>query len=91
MMVEENKNIISYGKYIISWITLILLVVLQVVLGGVNLGANSNFISLLLSSVAAFVIISVYMTDRSNKFISNIFKGIIVAEILIVVLLDLLI
>ena len=90
-MVEENKNIISYGKYIISWITLILLVVLQVVLSGVNLGANSNFITLLLASVAAFVIISVYMTDRSNKFISNIFKGIIVAEILIVILLDLLI
>ncbi|MCK5456683.1 MAG: hypothetical protein KAI45_06100 [Melioribacteraceae bacterium] len=90
-MVKENKNIISYGKYIISWITLILLVVLQVVLSGVNLGANSNFITLLLASVAAFVIISVYMTDRSNKFISNIFKGIIVAEILIVVLLDLLI
>ena len=90
-MVEENKNIISYGKFIISWITLILLVVLQVVLSGVNLGANSNFITLLLASVAAFVIISVYMTDRSNKFISNIFKGIIVAEILIVVLLDLLI
>ncbi len=90
-MVEENKNIISYGKYIISWITLILLVVLQVVLSGVNLGANSNFITLLLASVAAFVIISVYMTDRSNKLISDIFKGIIVAEILIVVLLDLLI
>ncbi len=90
-MVKENKNIISYGKYIISWITLILLVVLQVVLSGVNLGANSNFITLLLASVAAFVIISVYMTDRSNKLISDIFKGIIVAEILIVVLLDLLI
>ena len=90
-MVKENKNIISYGKYIISWITLILLVVLQVVLSGVNLGANSNFITLLLASVAAFVIISIYMTDRSNKLISDIFKGIIVAEILIVVLLDLLI
>ena len=91
MMVEENKNIISYGKYIISWITLILLVVLQVVLSGVNFGANSNFISLLLASIAAFTIISVYMTDRSNKFISDIFKGIIVVEILIVILLDLLI
>ena len=90
-MVKENKNIISYGKYIISWITIILLVVLQVVLSGVNLGANSNFITLLLASVAAFVIISIYMTDRSNKLISDIFKGIIVAEILIVVLLDLLI
>ncbi len=91
MMVEENKNILSYSKYIISWISLILLVVLQVVLSGVNLGTNSSFILLLLASIAAFVIISIYMTDRSNKFISDIFKGIIVVEIIIVVLLDLLI
>ena len=87
-MVGENKNI-SYSKYIISWVSIILLVILQVVLGGLNLGSNTNFIILLLASIAAFVVIQVFMTDKSNKFTAMIFKSIIVAEILIVILLDL--
>ncbi|NOX66992.1 MAG: hypothetical protein GXO85_14650 [Chlorobi bacterium] len=89
MMVEENKNI-SYGKYIISWISVSLLVILQVVLSGVNFGASSNFITLLLASIAAFIIILVYMTNKSNKVTGMVLKGIIVAEILIVILVDLL-
>lgn len=88
-MIEENKNI-SYGKYIVSWISVILLVVLQVVLSGVNLGASSKYITLLLASIAVFVIILVYMTDKSKKVTGMIFKGIIVAEIFIVILVDLL-
>ncbi len=88
-MVEENKNI-NYGKYIISWISVILLVILQVVLSGLNLGTNTNFIILLLASISAFVVIQVNMTDKSNELAGMIFKGLIIAEILIVILFDLL-
>jgi len=83
---EESKNI-SYGKYIISWIALTLLVVLQVVLAGINSGAYAGFFMMLLASIGAFVIVSVYLSDDSNKFISNIFKGLIVGELLTVILL----
>lgn len=85
-MVEENKNI-SYGKYITAWISVILLVSLQIVLSGVNLGANSDFITLLLASIAAFTIILVYMTDKSSQLVTTIFIGIILVELLIVSLL----
>ncbi len=83
-MVNENEKKISYGKYIITWVTLILIAVLQVVLSGITIGTNTQFFILLLSSVAAFTIISVYMNENSNKILTPIFVGIVVLELLIV-------
>ncbi|MCF6271451.1 MAG: hypothetical protein L3J41_17205 [Melioribacteraceae bacterium] len=81
-MVNEKK--ISYGKYIITWVTLIILVILQVVLSGITIGTNTHFFILLLSSMAAFAIISIYMNDYRNKFVTPIFVVIIVLQLLIV-------
>ncbi|MBU0475969.1 MAG: hypothetical protein KKF62_17625 [Bacteroidetes bacterium] len=87
-MVNENQNNMNYGKYIIAWVVLILSVILQVVISGISLGSNSQFYILLLASISAFVIIAVYMTDKSNKLISNFFKGIILLELLFVIFYD---
>ncbi len=83
-MVNKNEKKISYGKYIITWVALILIAVLQVVLSGITIGTNTQFFILLLSSVAAFTIISVYMNENSNKTLTPIFVGIVVLELLIV-------
>ena len=79
-----NEKNISYGKYIISWVALILIVLLQIVLSGISIGTNTQFFVLLLSSIAAFTIISVYMNDSWNKLLTPIFVGIIVFELLVV-------
>ncbi len=81
-MVNEKK--ISYGKYIISWVALILIILLQVVLSGIAVGTNTHFFILLLSSIAAFTVISVYMNDYGNKLLTPIFVGICVLQLLIV-------
>ncbi|MDA3861711.1 MAG: hypothetical protein PF445_10830 [Melioribacteraceae bacterium] len=83
-MVNTNEKKISYGKYIITWVALILIAVLQVVLSGITIGSNTQFFILLLSSVAVFAIISVYMNENSNKILTPIFVGIVVLELLIV-------
>jgi len=83
-MVNENEKKISYGKYIITWVALILIAVLQVVLSGITIGTKTQFFIFLLSSVAAFTIISVYMNENSNKILTPIFVGIVVLELLIV-------
>lgn len=83
-MVNENKNM-NYGKYLITWLVLILGAILQVVISGISIGTDTQFYILLLSSISAFVIISVYMTKSSNKLIQNIFKGIVLLELLIVI------
>ncbi len=83
-MVNQNDKKISYGKYIITWVALILIALLQVVLSGITIGTNTQFFILLLSSVAAFTIISVYMNDNSNKILTPIFVSIVVLELLIV-------
>ena len=83
-MVNENKNM-NYGKYLITWLVLILGVILQVVISGISIGTDTQFYILLLSSINAFVIITVYMTNSSNKLIQNIFKGIVLLELLIVI------
>ncbi len=83
-MVNQNDKKISYGKYIITWVALILIALLQVVLSGITIGTNTQFFLLLLSSVAAFTIISVYMTENSNKTLTPIFVGIVVLELLVV-------
>ena len=83
-MVNENEKKLSYGKYIITWVTLIMVVILQVVLSGITIGSSTHFYILLLSSIAAFTIISVYMNDFRNKLFTPIFVGIIVLELLIV-------
>lgn len=83
-MVNGNEKKLSYGKYIITWVTLILIVVLQVVLSGITIGSNTQFFIMLLSSIAAFAIISVYMNNNRNKLFTPIFVGIIVLELLIV-------
>ena len=83
-MVNQNDKKISYGKYIITWVALILIALLQVVLSGITIGTNTQFFILLLSSVAAFTIISVYMNDNSNKILAPIFVSIVVLELLVV-------
>ncbi len=83
-MVNTNEKKISYGKYIITWVALVLIATLQVVLSGITIGTNTQFFILLLSSVAAFTIISVYMSENSNKILVPIFVGIVVLELLIV-------
>ncbi len=83
-MVNTNEKKISYGKYIITWVALVLIATLQVVLSGITIGTNTQFFMLLLSSVASFTIISVYMSENSNKILVPIFVGIVVLELLIV-------
>lgn len=83
-MVNKNKKIISYGKYIVAWVALVLVATLQVVISGITIGDNTQFFILLLSSISVFAIIAVYMNDSANKLIVPLFTGIIVLELLIV-------
>ena len=80
MMNEKNMN---YGKYIITWVALILIVLLQIVLSGISIGSSTQFVILLLSSVAVFTIISVYMNENENKLLTPIFIGIVLLELVL--------
>ena len=81
MMNEKKMN---YGKYIIAWVALVLIALLQIVLSGISIGSNTQFFVLLLSSIAAFTIISVYMNDNKNKLLTPIFVGIVLLELVLV-------
>lgn len=82
-MIVQNKDKISYGKYLIAWVSLILIAILQVVLSGIKIGNATAFFILLLSSVSVFTIISVYMNDKGIKYLTPIFVLLFVLELLI--------
>jgi hypothetical protein len=78
-----NNNNLNYLKYATNWVLLILLASLQVVLSSYNL----KFAILILSSVAAFSVISTYFVNKYYNTVTKIFAGFIVAELIFLFLM----
>lgn len=73
---EHHEHLIGYGTYIIIWASLLALTALTVAVAGINLGAYTLFVALLVAAVKSMIVINVFM---HIKYDSLLFKGIVAA------------
>lgn len=73
---EHHEHLIGYGTYIIIWASLLALTALTVAVAGINLGAYTLFVAMLVASVKSMIVINVFM---HIKYDSLLFKGIVAA------------
>jgi len=71
---ESNKNHShSYGPYVIVWLALLILTGLTVAVAGINLGAITVATALVIASVKAYLVLSVFMHLRNEGKVFTIF------------------
>jgi len=81
---EHDVHLIGYGTYIIIWASLLALTAVTVAVAGINLGSYTLFVALLVAAVKSMIVINVFM---HIKYDSMLFKGIVAACGLIVLII----
>ena len=63
----------SYGPYVIVWLALLILTGLTVAVAGINFGALTVATALVIASVKAYLVLSVFMHLRSEGKVFTVF------------------
>lgn len=85
---EHHEHLIGYGAYTIIWASLLALTAVTVAVAGINLGAYTLFVAMLVATIKAMIVINVFM---HIKYDSLLFKGIVaVCGIILVIIFVLL-
>jgi len=83
----ETKHQISYGTYVLIWLSLLAFTSLTVMVAGVNLGRYTLFVGLLIAAIKSSLVINIFMHIKFDEPIFKVFLSLSGVTLLIVFLL----
>ena len=89
-MNHENQNqehSTGYGTYILVWLALLAFTSITVTIAGINLGAYTLFVALLIAAVKSYLVITVFMHIRYEEPIFKVFIAISMFTLTVIFLL----
>ena len=84
---EHTNHHISYGTYVIVWLTLIGLTVLTVAIAGVNFGSIALFLAMAIAAIKSTFVISYFMHIKYDQKIFLVFIITALASLAVIFLL----
>jgi len=87
MEANNKEHHISYGTYILVWISLLVFTSITVTVAGVNLGRYTLFIALLIAAIKSGLVINIFMHIKFDEPIFKVFIALSGFTLLIVFLL----
>lgn len=79
----HTDHTVKYGIYILVWLALVTLTATTAVLAGINFGAFSIAIALLIASVKSYLVLTNFMHLKSEE---KVFKIFVIVAILFLVI-----
>lgn len=83
----NHENHVSDTTYILVWLGLLGLTSLTVSIAGINLGAYTLFVAMLIAAVKVFFVSSIFMHLKFGDPIFKIFVGIVILTLTVIFLL----
>jgi len=83
----NHENHISNTTYILVWLGLLGLTSLTVSIAGINLGAYTLFVAMVIAAFKVFLVSSIFMHLKFSDPIFKIFVGIVILTLAVIFLL----
>lgn len=76
-------NLHSYGNYILVWLALMALTAVTVAVAGINLGGLTVATALIIASVKAYLVLTIFMHLKSESKIFRVFVAVALIFLLV--------
>ena len=83
----NHENHIGNTTYILVWLGLLGLTSLTVSIAGINLGAYTLFVAMVIAAIKVFLVSSIFMHLKFSDPIFKIFVGIVILTLAVIFLL----
>jgi cytochrome c oxidase subunit 4 len=84
---DTEHEPVSYGLYVLAWLSLVVLTAITVTVAGMSFGAFSVFVALLVASIKASVVIYFFMHLKYESRLFHIMLFIVIVTLAIFIAL----